>query len=126
MLDDFNLDQKYAVERGQVLLTGIQALVRIPLDQNRADRDRGLKTATFISGYQGSPLGTFDMAIEQNRQLLTEHDIVWVPGVNEDLAASAVWGSQEPLLGPLAEHDGVLGMWYGKAPGVDRCGDAVH
>ena len=124
MRDDFDLAQKYTTERGQILLTGIQALVRIPLDQHRADLARGLNTATFISGYQGSPLGTFDMALAQNQQLLSENDIVWVPGVNEDLAASAVWGSQEPLLGPLAAHDGVLGMWYGKGPGVDRSGDA--
>ncbi len=120
---DFDLDQKYTLERGRVLLTGIQALVRLPLDQHRADRARGLRTATFISGYQGSPLGTFDMTIERNLRLLSDHDVVWVPGVNEDLAATAVWGSQEPLLGPLDRHDGVLGMWYGKGPGVDRCGD---
>ena len=124
MIDDFDLDQKYTVERGQVLLTGIQALVRIPIDQHRADRARGLRTGTFISGYQGSPLGALDIAIERNMQLLQEHDIHWVPGLNEDLAATAVWGSQEPLLGDLATHDGVLGMWYGKAPGVDRSGDA--
>ncbi len=121
---DFDLDQKYTRERGRILLTGIQALVRLPLDQHRADRARGLRTATFISGYQGSPLGTFDMTIERNLKLMSDHDVVWVPGVNEDLAATAVWGSQEPLLGPLDRHDGVLGMWYGKGPGVDRCGDA--
>ena len=120
----FDLNQKYTLQRGRILLTGIQALVRLPLDQHRADRARGLRTATFISGYQGSPLGTFDMTIERNLKLLTDHDVVWVPGVNEDLAATAVWGSQEPLLGPLNRHDGVLGMWYGKGPGVDRCGDA--
>ena len=119
----FDLSQKYTLERGRILLTGIQALVRLPLDQHRADRARGLRTATFISGYQGSPLGTFDMTIERNLKLLADHDVVWVPGVNEDLAATAVWGSQEPLLGPLDRHDGVLGMWYGKGPGVDRCGD---
>ena len=120
---DFDLDQKFTLERGRVLITGIQALVRLPIDQRRADAARGLRTATFISGYQGSPLGTVDLTIERNLDLLTAHDVVWVPGVNEELAATAVWGSQEPLLGPLARHDGVVGMWYGKGPGVDRCGD---
>ena len=122
-LQDFDLDQKFTLERGRVLLTGIQAVVRLPIDQHRADAARGLRTATFISGYQGSPLGTVDLTIERNLDLLTAHDVVWVPGVNEELAATAVWGSQEPLLGPLARHDGVVGMWYGKGPGVDRCGD---
>ena len=123
MLEDFDLDQKFTLERGRVLLTGIQAVVRLPIDQHRADAARGLRTATFISGYQGSPLGTVDLTIERNKALLDAHDVVWVPGVNEELAATAVWGSQEPLLGPLARHDGVVGMWYGKGPGVDRCGD---
>ena len=123
MLEDFDLDQKFTLERGRVLLTGVQAVVRLPVDQHRADAARGLRTATFISGYQGSPLGTVDITIERNMALLADHDVVWVPGVNEELAATAVWGSQEPLLGPLARHDGVVGMWYGKGPGVDRCGD---
>ncbi len=123
MQQDFDLDQKFTLERGRVLLTGVQALVRLPIDQHRADAARGLRTGTFISGYQGSPLGTVDLTIERNMDLLTAHDVVWVPGVNEELAATAVWGSQEPLLGPLARHDGVVGMWYGKGPGVDRCGD---
>ena len=123
MQQDFDLDQKFTLERGRVLLTGVQALVRLPVDQHRADAARGLRTATFISGYQGSPLGTVDLTIERNMALLATHDVVWVPGVNEELAATAVWGSQEPLLGPLARHDGVVGMWYGKGPGVDRCGD---
>ena len=123
MLQDFDLDQKFTLERGRVLLTGVQALVRLPIDQHRADAARGLDTATFISGYQGSPLGTVDLTIERNKALLDAHDVVWVPGVNEELAATAVWGSQEPLLGPLRSHDGVVGMWYGKGPGVDRCGD---
>ncbi len=122
-LEDFDLDQKFTLERGRVLLTGVQALVRLPIDQHRADAARGLRTATFISGYQGSPLGTVDLTIERNMDLLQSHDVVWVPGVNEELAATAVWGSQEPLLGPLDRHDGVVGMWYGKGPGVDRCGD---
>ena len=122
-VEDFDLEQKFTLVRGRVLLTGVQALVRLPIDQHRADARRGLRTATFISGYQGSPLGTVDLTIERHRDVLDAHDVVWVPGVNEELAASAVWGSQEPLLGPLRSHDGVVGMWYGKGPGVDRCGD---
>ncbi len=121
--EDFDLDQKFTLVRGRVLLTGVQAVVRLPLDQHRADAVRGLNTATFISGYQGSPLGTVDLTIERNMDLMAAHEVVWVPGVNEELAATAVWGSQEPLLGPLNRHDGVVGMWYGKGPGVDRCGD---
>ncbi len=121
--EDFDLDQKFTLERGRVLLTGVQAVVRLPIDQHRADAARGLNTATFISGYQGSPLGTVDLTIQRNKALLDAHEVVWMPGVNEELAATAVWGSQEPLLGPLARHDGVVGMWYGKGPGVDRCGD---
>jgi indolepyruvate ferredoxin oxidoreductase len=120
---DFDLDAKYRQVSGTILLSGIQALVRLPIDQHRADAAKGLRTATFISGYQGSPLGTLDLTIERMLPLLAEHDVNWVPGINEDLAATAVWGSQQQLLGPLADHDGVLGMWYGKGPGVDRCGD---
>src|SRR6266581_8926743 len=90
----FSLDSKYLQEDGTILLSGVQALVRLALDQHRADRRRGLNTATFISGYRGSPLGGLDMTLEQNQHLLREHQIVFVPGVNEDLAATAVFGSQ--------------------------------
>jgi indolepyruvate ferredoxin oxidoreductase len=125
-LTDFGLDAKYRVTDGGVLITGVQALVRVVFDQVRADRRRGLKTAAFVSGYPGSPLGGFDQALERTGALLAEHDVHWVPGVNEDLAATAVWGSQQDNLAPLTRHDGVIGMWYGKAPGVDRCGDAFR
>ena len=121
--DEFALDDKYRRDNGTVLLTGTQALVRLAIDQRRADRRRGLNTATFISGYQGSPLGMLDITLERNAALLSEHDIVWVPGINEDLAATAIWGSQQPGYGPLDRHDGIVGMWYGKGPGLDRCGD---
>ncbi len=123
MSASFDLDQKFTLTEGRVLLTGVQALVRLPMDQHRADAARGLRTATFISGYQGSPLGTLDLLIERHRSILEAHEVVWTPGVNEELAATAVWGTQEPLLGPLSRHDGVVGMWYGKGPGLDRCGD---
>ena len=123
---DFDLDAKYRVTDGGVLLTGVQALARVVFDQIRADRRRGLNTAAFVSGYPGSPLGGFDQTLQRTGALLAEHDVHWVPGVNEDLAATAVWGSQQDNLAPLSRHDGVIGMWYGKAPGVDRCGDVFR
>lgn len=123
---DFDLDAKYRVTDGSVLITGVQALARVLFDQIRADRRRGLRTAAFVSGYPGSPLGGFDQILERNAALLAEHDVRWVPGVNEDLAATSVWGSQQDNLAPLSNHDGVIGMWYGKAPGVDRSGDAFR
>ena len=119
----FSLDAKYRQEEGTILLSGIQALVRLPLDQHRADRRRGLNTATLISGYRGSPLGGLDVTVERNQRLLREHQVVFISGVNEDLGATAVFGSQLTHLFPKPRYDGVLGMWYGKAPGVDRSGD---
>jgi indolepyruvate ferredoxin oxidoreductase len=124
--DEFTLGDRYRVEEGTVLVSGIQALVRVPLDRHRIDARAGLRTATFISGYQGSPLGTYDLALARERALLSEHDVHHTPGVNEELAATAVWGSQQEGLGPLPHHDGVVGIWYGKAPGVDRCGDVFR
>src|SRR3954468_5494573 len=91
---DFSLDAKYRQEEGVIFLSGIQALVRLPLDQHRADKRRGLNTATMISGYRGSPLGGLDLTLERNPDLLREHHIVFVSGVNEDLGATAVYGSQ--------------------------------
>ncbi len=119
-----SLDDKYRAENGRVLLSGIEALVRLPLDQIRYDRSAGLKTAGFISGYRGSPLSGFDQRLIKASALLDAHDIHFQPGVNEDLAATAVWGSQQACLHPGARTDGVFGIWYGKAPGVDRTGDA--
>jgi indolepyruvate ferredoxin oxidoreductase len=120
---DLSLDAKYRLEEGRIFLSGIQALVRLPIDQHRADRRRGLRTATLISGYRGSPLGGFDQTVERNLPLLRAHDVVFISGVNEDLGATAVFGSQLTHLFPQPRYDGVLGMWYGKAPGVDRTGD---
>ena len=125
-LTPYRLEDKYRAESGQIFLSGIQALVRLPIDQHRADRRRGLDTATLISGYRGSPLGGLDITVEQNRQLLAEHQVVFVSGVNEDLGATAVFGSQLQHTFPGAKHDGVLGVWYGKAPGVDRSGDILR
>jgi indolepyruvate ferredoxin oxidoreductase len=120
---EFSLEAKYTQERGRVYLSGIQALVRLPLEQRRADLRRGLNTATFISGYRGSPLGGFDQTLERLSSLLKAHHVVFSSGLNEDLGATAVFGSQMAGLFPKPKYDGVLGMWYGKAPGVDRTGD---
>src|SRR2546430_4233225 len=120
----FSLEAKYTLEEGRVFLSGIQALVRLPLDQHRADKRRGLNTATFISGYRGSPLGGFDQTLEREKKLLEAHQVVFSSGLNEDLGATAIFGSQMVGLFPRPKYDGVLGMWYGKAPGVDRTGDA--
>jgi indolepyruvate ferredoxin oxidoreductase len=120
---DFTLDAKYRQEEGLIFLSGIQALVRLPLDQHRADKRRGLNTATLISGYRGSPLGGLDLTLERNPDLLRQHNVVFLSGVNEDLGATAVYGSQLANLFPQPKYDGVLGMWYGKGPGVDRTGD---
>lgn len=118
-----SLDDKYALETGRVYLTGSQALTRLPMMQRRRDEQAGLNTACFISGYRGSPLGGFDQALWKARKYLATHHIHFQPGVNEDLGATAVWGSQQVNLYPDATRDGVFAMWYGKGPGVDRSGD---
>jgi indolepyruvate ferredoxin oxidoreductase len=117
------LDDKYTRESGRVFLSGTQALVRLAMIQRSRDRAAGLDTAGFISGYRGSPLGGFDQALWKARKHLESHQIFFTPGVNEELAATAVWGTQQVGLFPGARHDGVFAMWYGKGPGVDRCGD---
>lgn len=121
---DFSLDAKYLQEDGLILLSGVQAIIRVPLDQFRADRRRQLNTATFISGYRGSPLGGIDMLLQENQRIMEKHQVKFMPGVNEDLGATAVYGSQLANLFPDPKYDGVLGMWYGKAPGFDRSSDA--
>ena len=121
-----SLDQKYTQGTGHVFLTGIQALVRLPMAQIRRDRAMGLNTAGFISGYRGSPLGGYDQQLFAARKHLEQYNIKFQPGVNEDLAATAIWGSQQLNLSPGAQYDGVVGIWYGKGPGVDRCGDVFR
>jgi indolepyruvate ferredoxin oxidoreductase len=121
-----SLDQKYTQDTGHVFLTGIQALVRLPMAQIRRDRAAGLNTAGFISGYRGSPLGGYDQQLFAARKHLEQYNIKFQPGVNEDLAATAIWGSQQLNLSPGAKYDGVVGIWYGKGPGVDRCGDVFR
>src|SRR5260221_8595416 len=117
------LNDKYTVERGRIFLTGTQALVRLPMMQRARDVAAGLNTACFISGYRGSPLGGFDQGLWSAQRFLDENHIKFQPGVNEDLGATAVWGSQQVGLFPGAKYDGVFAMWYGKGPGVDRSGD---
>src|SRR3954468_12004188 len=125
-LREVTLADKYVLEEGRVLLTGVQGVVRLVLDQHRADSRRGLTTGTLISGYQGSPLGGLDRELERNHELLDEHLVRHVPGLNEELGATSAWGSQLASSLPGARYDGVLGMWYGKAPGLDRAMDALR
>ncbi len=119
------LDDKYVLESGRVYLTGTQALVRLPMMQRHRDVAAGLNTAGYISGYRGSPLGGFDQALWQAKRFIKNSHIEFQPGVNEDLAATALWGTQQIHLYPGARYDGVFGMWYGKGPGVDRSGDVL-
>ena len=119
----FSLDDKYHLQQGSIYLTGIQALARLSLIQKQRDKEAGLNTAGFISGYRGSPLGGLDQALWSIRERLEQHDIRFHAGLNEDLAATAVWGSQQLNLFPGANFEGVFGLWYGKGPGVDRSGD---
>jgi len=119
------LDDKYTLPSGRIYLSGVQALVRLPMLQHQRDQAAGLNTGGFISGYRGSPLGVYDNALWQARRFLQKHNIQFQPGINEDLAATAVWGSQQVNLFPQATVDGVFGLWYGKGPGVDRSTDAL-
>ena len=117
------LEDKYTLESGRVYLTGTQALVRLPMLQKQRDKAANLKTGCFISGYRGSPLGAYDMALWQASSFLANNEIRFQPGVNEDLAATAIWGTQQLNLIEKSDYDGVFGIWYGKGPGVDRSGD---
>ncbi|MFO0688490.1 MAG: indolepyruvate ferredoxin oxidoreductase family protein [Myxococcota bacterium] len=123
---DYVLDDRYTADEGRVFLTGIQALARLPLEQLRVDRRNGLNTAAFVSGYPGSPLGGFDRAIAGAAKLAPELPIVCRPAMNEEFAASAVMGTQLAAAQPDCRYDGIVGLWYGKAPGVDRASDALR
>lgn len=124
-LRKISLDDKYALDATRAYMTGIEALVRLPMLQHQRDQNRGLNTAAFISGYRGSPLGTVDQAMWKAKPWLDKHNVHFQPGLNEDLAATAVWGSQQTNLFEGARYDGVFGMWYGKGPGVDRSMDVI-
>ncbi|HEY4038282.1 MAG TPA: indolepyruvate ferredoxin oxidoreductase family protein, partial [Burkholderiaceae bacterium] len=122
-LEQASLEDRWTRERGPIYLSGTQALVRLLMLQRRRDLASGLNTAGFLTGYRGSPLGGVDMTATRARAHLEQHHVRFRPGVNEDLAATAVWGTQQVNLFAGARYDGVFGMWYGKGPGVDRCGD---
>ncbi|MBE9399408.1 indolepyruvate ferredoxin oxidoreductase family protein [Pontibacterium sp. N1Y112] len=124
-LDDYSLNDRYTRETGRVFLTGTQALVRLPLMQRQLDRKNKLNTAGFISGYRGSPLGGYDQALWQAKTLLKDHDIDFVPAINEELGATMVLGTQQVETDDDKNVDGVFGIWYGKGPGVDRAADAL-
>ena len=123
-LETVTLDDKYALDHGSAFMSGVQALVRLPMLQRTRDAIAGLNTAGFISGYRGSPLGGYDQALWAAKKHLAAQNIVFQPGVNEELGATAVWGTQQLDLYPKSKKfDGVFGIWYGKGPGVDRCSD---
>ena len=123
-LESVTIDDKYLLESGRAFMSGVQALVRLPMLQVRRDAAAGLKTGGFISGYRGSPLGGYDQALWSAQKHLAAQNIVFQPGVNEELAATAVWGTQQLDIYPQSKKfDGVFGIWYGKGPGVDRCSD---
>jgi indolepyruvate ferredoxin oxidoreductase len=123
-METVTLDDKYSLGAGRAFMSGVQALVRLPMLQRQRDAALGLNTGGFISGYRGSPLGTYDQSLWAAKKHLAQNHIVFQPGVNEELAATAVWGTQQLELYPQAKkYDGVFGIWYGKGPGVDRCSD---
>jgi indolepyruvate ferredoxin oxidoreductase len=120
------LESRYTAPEGWLYMTGMQALVRLPIQQRLRDAAAGLNTGGYISGYRGSPLGRYDIELWRAAPLLKQHNIVFRPGLNEDLAATAIWGAQHLGSFPGATVDGVFGIWYGKGPGVDRSGDALR
>jgi len=123
---DVSLNDRFDLNKSPVLLNGTQALVRLMLMQKARDRAAGLNTAGYVTGYRGSPLGGVDQQMTRSGKLLTANDILFQPGLNEDLAATAVWGSQQAELRGEGKHDGVFALWYGKGPGVDRSGDVMR
>lgn len=123
---DVSLEDKYLSDDGTAYMTGIQAMVRLPLAQTRRDTLNGYHTAGFISGYRGSPVGNYDNFLWQVEGILKDHHVVFQPGVNEDLAATAIWGTQQANLAGQGKYDGVTSWWYGKGPGVDRSGDVLR
>ncbi len=125
-LPPVTLDDKYTLTSGRAYMTGIQALVRLPMMQRLRDEAAGLNTAGFVTGYRGSPLGNVDQEFWKAKRFLEPMHVRFQPGLNEDLAATAVWGTQQVTLDPNASYDGVFSIWYGKGPGVDRSGDVFR
>src|SRR5215210_4336051 len=125
-LKNVTLDDKYDLMQSRVFVTGYQALIRASLMQQERDRLAGLNTAGYVSGYRGSPLGGLDQQFMRAANVLAPNDVVFQAGINEDLAATAIWGTQQAELRGEGKYDGVFGIWYGKGPGVDRCGDVFR
>ncbi len=121
-----HLDDKYDLDKENVFITGNQAIVRLTLMQKERDRRNGLNTGGYISGYRGSPIGGLDLAMWKTQDKLKHNDIIFEPGLNEDLAATAIWGTQQAEMRGEGRFDGVFGIWYGKGPGVDRSGDVFR
>src|ERR1700731_4407902 len=125
-LNHVTLDDKYDLAKSRIFVTGFQALVRLCLMQKERDRRAGLNTAGYVTGYRGSPLGGLDYQFQRAEALCRKNDILFQTAINEDLAATALWGSQQAELRGEGRYDGVFGIWYGKGPGVDRSGDALR
>src|SRR3990172_4499493 len=121
-----SLSDKFDLSERRLLLTGTQAVVRLALMQKERDRRAGLNTAGYVTGYRGSPIATLESAFERAKAICEANDILFHPGLNEDLAATAIWGSQQAELRGEGRYDGVFAIWYGKGPGVDRTGDAFR
>ncbi|MCQ1835385.1 indolepyruvate ferredoxin oxidoreductase family protein [Neorhizobium galegae] len=121
-----SLDDRYTLEKGRILVSGTQALVRLPMIQRQRDQARGLNTAGYVSGYRGSPLAGFDREMGRAKKFLDASHVKFHPGLNEDMAATAVWGTQQTGMFQGVRYDGVFGMWYGKGPGVDRSMDVIR
>ena len=126
MRHDVSLADRFDLTKSSVLLNGTQALVRLMLVQKERDRRAGLHTGGYVSGYRGSPLGAVDQQMAREDKLLRANDILFRPGLNEDLAATAIWGTQQAELRGEGKYDGVFALWYGKGPGVDRSGDVFR
>ncbi|NOX39491.1 MAG: indolepyruvate ferredoxin oxidoreductase family protein, partial [Alphaproteobacteria bacterium] len=123
---DISLNDRFDLSKHHVLLNGTQALVRLMLMQRARDAAAGLNTAGYVTGYRGSPLGAVDLQMERAEKVLTQANVTFQPGLNEDLAATAIWGSQQAEMRGEGKYDGVFGFWYGKGPGVDRSGDVFR
>ena len=121
-----SLNDRYDLEKSPVLLNGTQALIRMTMVQAARDKAAVLNTAGYVTGYRGSPLGAVDLQMMRAEKQLAEHNITFQPGLNEDLAATALWGAQQAELRGEGKYDGVFGLWYGKGPGVDRTGDVMR
>ena len=121
-----SLNDRFDLDKSPVLLNGTQALVRLTMMQAARDKAAGLNTAGYVTGYRGSPLGAVDLQMSRAEKQLTAHQITFQPGLNEDLAATALWGAQQAELRGEGKYDGVFGLWYGKGPGVDRSGDVMR